>query len=76
MQQKNVWEFRFQYCFLWYSKIWFQKFKAGNFNIEVESRSGLLAEVDCDKLKQIVYLDRIVSTRTIVLELDVCQKKK
>ncbi|GBN94356.1 V-type proton ATPase subunit a isoform 1 [Araneus ventricosus] len=49
-------------------------FKVGNFNIEDEPRSGHPIEVGCEQLKQIIHQDRNVSTRTIVLELDVCQK--
>ena len=41
-------------------KVWFWKFKAGNFNIEDEPCSGRPAEVDCDKLKQIIDQDRHV----------------
>ncbi|GBO18214.1 hypothetical protein AVEN_205745-1 [Araneus ventricosus] len=52
----------------------FRKFKAGNFDIEDESRSGSRTEVDCEQLKQIIDQDRNVSTQTIALELDVCQK--
>ncbi|GBL73019.1 Histone-lysine N-methyltransferase SETMAR [Araneus ventricosus] len=55
-------------------KVWLQKFKAGNFDIEDELRSGRPIEVDCEQLKQIIDQDRNVSTRTIALELDVCQK--
>ena len=55
-------------------KVWFQKFKTRNFDIEDEPRSGHLAEADCDKLKQINDQNRTVSTQTIALELDVCQK--
>ncbi|GBM98915.1 hypothetical protein AVEN_58187-1 [Araneus ventricosus] len=55
-------------------KVWFRKFKPGDFDIEDEPRSGLPIEVDCDQLKQIIDEDRNVSTRTIALELDVCQK--
>ncbi|GBM36339.1 Histone-lysine N-methyltransferase SETMAR [Araneus ventricosus] len=54
-------------------KVWFQKFKARNFDIEDEPRSGRPIEVDCEQLKQIIDQDRNVSTRTIALELDVCQ---
>nr|XP_042901741.1 histone-lysine N-methyltransferase SETMAR-like [Parasteatoda tepidariorum] len=55
-------------------KVWFRKFNSGNFNIEDEPRSGRPIEIDCDQLKQIIDQDRNVSTRTIALELDVCQK--
>ncbi|GBM35843.1 Histone-lysine N-methyltransferase SETMAR [Araneus ventricosus] len=55
-------------------KVWFRKFKAGNFDIEDEPRSGRPIEVDCEQLKQIIDQDKNVSTRTIALELDVCQK--
>ncbi|GBL88198.1 Histone-lysine N-methyltransferase SETMAR [Araneus ventricosus] len=55
-------------------KVWFQKFKSRNFDIEDEPRSGRPIEVDCEQLKQNIDQDRNVSTRTIVLELDVCQK--
>ncbi|GBN26635.1 Histone-lysine N-methyltransferase SETMAR [Araneus ventricosus] len=55
-------------------KVWFRKFKAGNFDIEDESRSGRPIEIDCEQLKQIFDQDRIVSIRTIALELDVCRK--
>ncbi|GBN92204.1 Histone-lysine N-methyltransferase SETMAR [Araneus ventricosus] len=55
-------------------KVWFQKFKAGNFDIEDKPCSGCPIEVDCEQLKQITDQDRNVSTRTIALELDVCQK--
>ncbi|GBN21963.1 Histone-lysine N-methyltransferase SETMAR [Araneus ventricosus] len=55
-------------------KVWFWKFKAGNFDIDDEPRSGRPIEVDCEQLKQIIDQDRNVSTRTIALELDVCQK--
>ncbi|KMQ81406.1 histone-lysine n-methyltransferase setmar [Lasius niger] len=55
-------------------KVWFRKFKAGNFDIEDEPRSGRPIEVDCEQLKQIIDQDRNVSTRTIALELDICQK--
>ncbi|GBN47208.1 Histone-lysine N-methyltransferase SETMAR [Araneus ventricosus] len=55
-------------------KVWFRKFKAGNFDIEVEPRSDRYIEVDCEQLKQIIDQDRNVSARTIALELDVCQK--
>ncbi|GBN71226.1 Histone-lysine N-methyltransferase SETMAR [Araneus ventricosus] len=55
-------------------KVWFRKFKAGNFDIEDEPRSGRPIEVDCEQLKQIIAQDRNVSTRTIALELDVYQK--
>ena len=41
-------------------KIWFRKFKALNFDIEDEPRSGRPAKVDCDKLKQIIDQDRNV----------------
>ncbi|GBM03827.1 Histone-lysine N-methyltransferase SETMAR [Araneus ventricosus] len=49
-------------------------FKAGNFDIEDEPRSGRPIEVDCEQLKQIIDQDRDVSKRTIALGLDVCQK--
>ncbi|GBO00614.1 hypothetical protein AVEN_139202-1 [Araneus ventricosus] len=55
-------------------KVWFRTFKAGNFDIEDEPRSGRHIEVDCEQLKKIIDQDRNVSTRTIALELDVCQK--
>ncbi|GBN09646.1 Histone-lysine N-methyltransferase SETMAR, partial [Araneus ventricosus] len=55
-------------------KVWFRKFKAGNFDIEDEPRSGRPIEVDCEQLKHIIDQDRNVSTRTIALELDICQK--
>ncbi|GBN21362.1 Histone-lysine N-methyltransferase SETMAR [Araneus ventricosus] len=55
-------------------KVWFRKFKAGNFDIEDEPRFGRPIEVDCEQLKKIIDQDRNVSTRTIALELDVCQK--
>ncbi|GBN66449.1 Histone-lysine N-methyltransferase SETMAR [Araneus ventricosus] len=55
-------------------KVWFRKFKAGNIDIEDEPRSGRPIEVRCEQLKQIIDQDRNVSTRTIALELDVCQK--
>ncbi|GBM57973.1 hypothetical protein AVEN_72923-1 [Araneus ventricosus] len=55
-------------------KVWFQKFKDGNFDIEDEPRSGHPIEVDCEQLKKITDQDRNVSTRTIALELDVCRK--
>ncbi|GBM27030.1 Histone-lysine N-methyltransferase SETMAR [Araneus ventricosus] len=55
-------------------KVWFRKFTAGNFDTEDETRSGRPIEVDCEQLKQIIHQDRNVSTRTIALELDVCQK--
>ncbi|GBL89034.1 Histone-lysine N-methyltransferase SETMAR [Araneus ventricosus] len=55
-------------------KVWFRKFKAGNFDIEDIPRSGRPIEVDCEQLKQIIDQDRNVSTRTIALELDVFQK--
>ncbi|GBM72738.1 Histone-lysine N-methyltransferase SETMAR [Araneus ventricosus] len=55
-------------------KVWFRKFKAGNFDIEDETRSGRTVEVDCGQLKQIIDQDSNVSTRAIALELDVCQK--
>ncbi|GBN39587.1 hypothetical protein AVEN_138660-1 [Araneus ventricosus] len=55
-------------------KVWFRKFKAGNFDTDDEPRSGRPIEVDCEQLKQIIDQDRNVSTRTIALELDVCQK--
>ncbi|GBL99338.1 Histone-lysine N-methyltransferase SETMAR [Araneus ventricosus] len=55
-------------------KVWFRKFKAGNFDIEDEPRSGCPIEVDCEQLKHIIDQDRNVSTRTIALDLDVCQK--
>ncbi|GBM30026.1 Histone-lysine N-methyltransferase SETMAR [Araneus ventricosus] len=44
------------------------------FNIEDEPCSGCPIEVDCEQLKQIIDQDRNVSTRTIMLELDICQK--
>ncbi|GBN99186.1 hypothetical protein AVEN_262565-1 [Araneus ventricosus] len=55
-------------------KVWFRKFKAGNFDINDEQRSGRPIEVDCEQLEQITDQDRNVSTRNIALELDVCQK--
>ncbi|GBM04174.1 Mariner Mos1 transposase [Araneus ventricosus] len=55
-------------------KVWFWKFKAGNFDIEDEPRSDRSIEVDCEQLKQIIDQDRNVSTRAIALELNVCQK--
>ncbi|GBM36560.1 Histone-lysine N-methyltransferase SETMAR [Araneus ventricosus] len=55
-------------------KVWFQKFKAGNFDTEDEPRSCRPIEVDCEQLKQIIDQDKNVSKRTIALELDVCQK--
>ncbi|GBO23019.1 Histone-lysine N-methyltransferase SETMAR [Araneus ventricosus] len=55
-------------------KVWFGKFKAGNFDIDDEPCSGRPIEVDCEQLKQIIDQDRNVSTRTIALELDVCQQ--
>ncbi|GBN69784.1 Histone-lysine N-methyltransferase SETMAR [Araneus ventricosus] len=55
-------------------KVWFRKFKAGDFDIEDEPRSGRPIEVDCEHLKQIIDQVRNVSTRTIALELDICQK--
>ncbi|GBO05467.1 Histone-lysine N-methyltransferase SETMAR [Araneus ventricosus] len=55
-------------------KVWFRKFKAGTFDIEDEPRSGHPIEVDCEQLKQIIDQDRNVSTQTIALELEVCQK--
>ncbi|GFX48438.1 histone-lysine N-methyltransferase SETMAR [Trichonephila clavipes] len=39
-------------------KVWFRKFKAGNFDIEDEPRSGRPIKVDCDQLKQIIDQDR------------------
>ncbi|GBO22779.1 hypothetical protein AVEN_202804-1, partial [Araneus ventricosus] len=48
--------------------------KAGNFNIEDEPCYGRPIEVGCEQLKQIIDQGRNVSTRTIALELDVCQK--
>ncbi|GBN78897.1 Histone-lysine N-methyltransferase SETMAR [Araneus ventricosus] len=55
-------------------QVWFRKFKARNFEIEDEPRSGHTIEVDCEQLKRIIDQHRYVSTRTIALELDVCQK--
>ena len=55
-------------------KVWFRKFKSMIFNIGDEPRSCRSAEVDCDKLKQIIDQDGNVSTRTIALELEVFQK--
>nr|XP_042912153.1 histone-lysine N-methyltransferase SETMAR-like [Parasteatoda tepidariorum] len=55
-------------------KVWFRMFNRGNLNIEDEPRSGRPIEVDYDQLKQIIDQDRNISTRTIALELDVCQK--
>ncbi|GBM57387.1 Histone-lysine N-methyltransferase SETMAR [Araneus ventricosus] len=55
-------------------KVWFLNFKAGNFDSEDEPLSGRPIEVNCELLKQIIDQDRNVSTRTIALELDVCQK--
>ncbi|GBM26421.1 hypothetical protein AVEN_139372-1 [Araneus ventricosus] len=43
-------------------KICLRKFKAGNFDIEDEPRSGRPIEVDCEQLKQIIDQDRNVST--------------
>ncbi|GBO36488.1 hypothetical protein AVEN_74870-1, partial [Araneus ventricosus] len=38
-------------------KVWFQKFIAGNFNIEDEPCSGRSIEVDCEQLKEIIDQD-------------------
>ncbi|GBN80024.1 hypothetical protein AVEN_180621-1 [Araneus ventricosus] len=46
-------------------KVWFRKFKAGNFHTEDEPRSGRPIEVGCEQLEQIIDQDRNVSTRTI-----------
>ncbi|GBL90578.1 hypothetical protein AVEN_179484-1 [Araneus ventricosus] len=53
-------------------KVWFWKFKTGNFDIEDEPRPGRPIEVDCEQLKQITDQDKNVSARTIALELDIC----
>ncbi|GBM88406.1 Mariner Mos1 transposase [Araneus ventricosus] len=55
-------------------KVWFRKFKAGNFDIEDEPRSGRPIGVYCEQLKQIIDQGRNVSTQTTALELDVSQK--
>ncbi|GFW56798.1 histone-lysine n-methyltransferase setmar [Trichonephila clavipes] len=55
-------------------KVWFRKFKTGNFSIKDEPLSARPIEVNCDQLKQIVDQDRKISTRTIALDLDICQK--
>ncbi|GBN90664.1 hypothetical protein AVEN_217231-1 [Araneus ventricosus] len=57
-----------------YDTVRFRKFKARNFDIQVEPRSGRPVEVDCEQLKQIIDQDRNVSAPTIALELDVYQK--
>lgn len=44
-------------------KVWFQKFKAGNFGIEDEQSSS--------QLQQITDQDRHFSTQTMVLQFDV-----
>ncbi|GFU32965.1 histone-lysine N-methyltransferase SETMAR [Trichonephila clavipes] len=56
-------------------KVWFRKFKAGNFDIEDEPRSGCPLEVDCEQLNQIIDQYRNVSVQTMALELEVCQKQ-
>ncbi|GBN02389.1 Histone-lysine N-methyltransferase SETMAR [Araneus ventricosus] len=56
------------------SEFGFRKFKAENFNIEDEPRSGRPIEVDCEQLKQIIHQNRNASTRTIALELGICHK--
>lgn len=43
-------------------KVCFRTFKAGNFDIEEEPRSGRPIEVCCEPLKQIMGQDRNVST--------------
>ncbi|GBM09102.1 hypothetical protein AVEN_5286-1 [Araneus ventricosus] len=55
-------------------KVWFRKFKAGDFDIEDERHSGHRIEVDYEQLKQIIAQDRNVSTRTIALELKFAKK--
>ncbi|GBN29916.1 hypothetical protein AVEN_253452-1 [Araneus ventricosus] len=39
-------------------KVWFRKFKPGNFDIENEPRSGRPIGVDCEQLKQMIDLDK------------------
>ncbi|GBM83257.1 hypothetical protein AVEN_256574-1 [Araneus ventricosus] len=46
-------------------KVWFRKFKAENFDLEDEPRSGRPIEVDSEQLKQIIHQDRNVSSRTV-----------
>ncbi|GFW04562.1 histone-lysine n-methyltransferase setmar [Trichonephila clavipes] len=57
-------------------KLWLRMFKAGNFSTEDEPLSGHPIEVDCDRLKQIIDQDRKISTRTVALELGICQRKQ
>ncbi|GFR10581.1 histone-lysine N-methyltransferase SETMAR [Trichonephila clavata] len=45
-----------------------------NFVFEDKPLSGSPIEIDCDQLKQIIDHGRNVSTWTIVLEFDLCQK--
>lgn len=55
-------------------KVWFQTFISITFDTEDEPRSGHPIKVDCEQLLQIIVLNRNVSTYTIALELNVCQK--
>ncbi|GBM47148.1 Histone-lysine N-methyltransferase SETMAR [Araneus ventricosus] len=70
-----------EYRFATYSSFWIEDETAGymvhfgNYTGTAdEPRSGRPIEVDCEQLKQIIDQDRNVSTRTIALELEVCQK--
>lgn len=64
-------------------KVFFRKFKHGNFDIEDGLRSGRTIEVDCQQLKQIIdqvfqqklerkFFNMIYCVRA--LELKICQK--
>lgn len=55
-------------------KVLFPKFKIGYFEIEEEPHSGNPIEVNCELLGQIIDQYTNVSTRTIMLELNLCQK--
>lgn len=51
------------------AKVWFKKFKSGNYDLDEQPCSGRLTTVDCAAIQQIVEANPTTSTRRISNEI-------
>ncbi|GFU57478.1 histone-lysine N-methyltransferase SETMAR [Trichonephila clavipes] len=57
-----------------YVQFWFRRFRSGTFDVKDASRTGRPVVENVDKIKEIIEVDRHVSSRSITQELKIDNK--